>query len=1461
MQVTLYLRGTLDPTNRTFSASASGPGWQEVTVEGTTVSSGGVSTPSFTFGTFPTQNTETDFYLVAGKSTRKSVTYSAYGQPLWTESEAYTSSGWIRTQLLETYFGSFGAEMFPTQTDLFHGVGNPLRILETVDWDGGLLTARVDAEGKRTEVGYDAGGRKILEVLKSKSGQPQAGEQFTAYILDGAGRVTQRRGQASASVDAGDLVESFAYDTAGRMTSSSQGESGAGTLLFTTSYEYRYSSDLRKTRKVLPGGADRIEYTNLDGTMASVTGSAQVPQLFTYTIEAGGIACVQTAIAPGVGWQESRSDWLGRTFRQTYPTTASTYRETLQYNAAGQLVARLTQDSGGTNVLSPYRFVYDSMGNVLREGLDLNEDGILTHNAASNDRITEYSLDFVNADGAWWYQKDTLVYYDSASTSTARINRARVRLTGLSGTLASESVQIDANNNKLSTTTSVAASTATMTTESTVPGSSTTVRSITQNGFVKETRSKEGVVSTYTYDVYGRETKVQGRSSVFLEKTYYPGHLLVKNLRNLFMNPDTISAEWQEFVYDNAARVAEHKVNDNGTWKSAYYSYTSRGDLHRQWGPRVSPLQYTYDSYGWRTEQTVYQDASGFGTDTWPTSLPDPYITVWAYQAASGLLTSKLDPKSKSVSFTYDTLNRLSTRIWAREAVTTYYYRSASGQRTGEFDHKDYTAEPGGMISTASVSAVYTRDGNISQITDAFGQRDFVYRTTDRQLQSELLPTTFGLDGSSNRRMLTYKYDGSITGRYRGYQLGFAGDDRTLSVLYDFDSSTGRMSTLNGAWRFGLFDTQQSSSAAYTYETGSNHVKTVTQGNFVKTNNWQSWREVTDSLVYTWSGSKRAEVSHDYDWLERRVGETVKGTLAVDLNYTHGFRDWRTFSWRTEAIGLDREYLTVSGTPSGTYDSNLLRDWTYGGQSNRTQETRTVGTSTYATNAANQYTSISSWGADAFIYDDDGNLTQDNLWNYYYDGENRLDWMVKRDNTQNVQFAYDYMNRRSQKVVRSGNTLGGTVLKNRKFVYEGWKLLAEIDGPMPAATVIQSYVWGIDKSGSIHGAGGVGGLLQVNDPTGRFLAISDESGNIRGLVDPTSGTLASRFDYTSFGELIVGTGGIAATMPFRFATKYVDSETGLADYNHRFYSARLGRFINRDPIGEMGGANLYAYAGNDPVNGFDYLGLTPIVIQGQDLQNLLSGYGSLGDFINALGSGQLNHVFGDLPISSYEIRILFDSMGVYSPWPDYDDYWIGLPDVGGQVSQRPPGEPPYYTGNSSAPNNAATAAAGGSHTGVGATSTIVLNSSATVVLPDGQVRILDRAAAASGQGARQFHLDVNGSHLNADVGPLRGLNHRPVSPSTLVYGSEAFLKSASRITLVGGLAVDAVMVNTAAPNQLGAAYGGVAGGWGGAAAGAGIGLAVGGPVWAIIGGFVGGWGGSVIGDRIQNGPRRGPGGG
>ena len=82
-----------------------------------------------------------------------------------------------------------------------------------------------------------------------------------------------------------------------------------------------------------------------------------------------------------------------------------------------------------------------------------------------------------------------------------------------------------------------------------------------------------------------------------------------------------------------------------------------------------------------------------------------------------------------------------------------------------------------------------------------------------------------------------------------------------------------------------------------------------------------------------------------------------------------------------------------------------------------------------------------------------------------------------------------------------------------------------------------------------------------------------------------------QFPKSPFGEVIRATGPMAAANPFRFSTKYYDQETGLYYYVFRFYSPTLGRWLSRDPLGEMGGRNLYGFVGNDAINIVDILGL------------------------------------------------------------------------------------------------------------------------------------------------------------------------------------------------------------------------------------------------------------------------------
>jgi RHS repeat-associated protein len=232
---------------------------------------------------------------------------------------------------------------------------------------------------------------------------------------------------------------------------------------------------------------------------------------------------------------------------------------------------------------------------------------------------------------------------------------------------------------------------------------------------------------------------------------------------------------------------------------------------------------------------------------------------------------------------------------------------------------------------------------------------------------------------------------------------------------------------------------------------------------------------------------------------------------------------------------------------------------------------------------------------ESYSYDADGNMLSDGWWIYTWDCENRLISMtalasVPAESKRKLEFAYDYMGRRINKKVYNWNSgasayqLQSTV----KFIYDGWNLIAELDGNN---ALIRSYVWGQDVSGSMQGAGGIGGLLIVGDISGSYQVGYDGNGNVVGLVKAGVGTFQATYEYDPFGSTLRASGENAGSNPFRFSTKYIDSESGLLYYGYRYYNSQTGRWISRDPIGEAGGINLSAFTGNNTVNFIDKLGL------------------------------------------------------------------------------------------------------------------------------------------------------------------------------------------------------------------------------------------------------------------------------
>ncbi len=56
---------------------------------------------------------------------------------------------------------------------------------------------------------------------------------------------------------------------------------------------------------------------------------------------------------------------------------------------------------------------------------------------------------------------------------------------------------------------------------------------------------------------------------------------------------------------------------------------------------------------------------------------------------------------------------------------------------------------------------------------------------------------------------------------------------------------------------------------------------------------------------------------------------------------------------------------------------------------------------------------------------------------------------------------------------------------------------------------------------------------------------------------------------------------------------FLHPESGLYLTHYRVYDPKDARWLSRDPIGEIGGVNLYAYANNNPMTYFDLEGTEP----------------------------------------------------------------------------------------------------------------------------------------------------------------------------------------------------------------------------------------------------------------------------
>ena len=220
-------------------------------------------------------------------------------------------------------------------------------------------------------------------------------------------------------------------------------------------------------------------------------------------------------------------------------------------------------------------------------------------------------------------------------------------------------------------------------------------------------------------------------------------------------------------------------------------------------------------------------------------------------------------------------------------------------------------------------------------------------------------------------------------------------------------------------------------------------------------------------------------------------------------------------------------------------------------------------------------------------YDNAGNLTQSvapngtNKTTYTYDAADRLTKIERRGNAGQLlsvsEFKYDYASRRAW-------------TREYDFANGGWANPVVTWHVFDGLDVVQERNVNNQVTAQLVRDGNIGGILSRTTADGHAFYGYDGNGNVT-LLTNSAGQDVGHYRYDAFGQTLEAVGVRAGENPYRFSTKPFHERSGLYDFGFRFYSPGMGRWMNRDPIDEAGGINLYVMVGNNPINSIDAYGL------------------------------------------------------------------------------------------------------------------------------------------------------------------------------------------------------------------------------------------------------------------------------
>lgn len=687
-----------------------------------------------------------------------------------------------------------------------------------------------------------------------------------------------------------------------------------------------------------------------------------------------------------------------------------------------------------------------------------------------------------------------------------------------------------------------------------------------------------GQTTSYSYNHAGQllsETNPLGQTTQYEYNAY--GYLL------RIVNPNGKSQE--SYSYDGYGRIA---TRTDAEGHEVRYEYDSFDRVTRLIYPDGTETAYTYD----RLDLVSITDREGrtthfeYDANRQRTAVVDPMgrRTSFAYYR-NGKLKSLTDGNGNVTTWLRDIQSRVTAKKYANDSQVAYAYESRTsrlksttdplGQRSSRTYAKDdrLTALSYTNAVNATPGVGITWDPYFPRRTamnDGNGATAYQYHPVG-SLGALKLATE---DGPFASDTIAYGYDalGRVVQRSVGGSVEvFAYDalDREIghsselgSFAMTYLGETGQIATrtLVDATPFTCPGSVRSSQAAEQNNcTGKGNAYGIqklagqafgTAWEYEDNSNDRRLKQISHGQIHIGASihspvTSNSARSYAYattpESLIRRLTETAASVQTWDYDYDDASR--LTQAWSSQggqyAYGMDdTDNLLNIQTPSGNHSADY-----------------------------NDLNQIAQRDGQTWQHDAAGNVIDDGQRTYGWDVENRLiSISYKNQSGRSTAFQYDGLGRRTRIIEHDSLTTNET-----RYLWCGEDLCQARDA---ANQVIRRF---LDEGEVANGI--------------PLYYAQDHLWSVHDVVDATGNVLAS-YDYDPYGQVIRTTG--ATHTERRYAGMFYHQPSGLYLTHYRAYDPASTRWISRDPIGEVGGTNLYSYVEGNPINKVDPLGLKPI---------------------------------------------------------------------------------------------------------------------------------------------------------------------------------------------------------------------------------------------------------------------------